>query len=74
MCDPISLRNDKWEVSKETGSPEHFDIVVLTMPVPQILQLQGDSVNARGGIPHTALTASLRLSRWLSCPDPQALT
>ncbi|XP_036779952.2 renalase isoform X2 [Manis pentadactyla] len=41
----INLRNDKWEVSKETGSPEHFDIVILTMPVPQILQLQGDIVN-----------------------------
>nr|XP_051679315.1 renalase isoform X3 [Oryctolagus cuniculus] len=41
----INLRNDKWEVSKETGSPEQFDLVVLTMPVPQILQLQGDIVN-----------------------------
>lgn len=41
----INLRNDKWEVSKETGSPEQFDIVVLTMPVPQILQLQGDITN-----------------------------
>uniref|UniRef100_A0A671FZK5 Renalase, FAD dependent amine oxidase n=1 Tax=Rhinolophus ferrumequinum TaxID=59479 RepID=A0A671FZK5_RHIFE len=39
----INLRNDKWEVSK-TG-PEPFDIVVLTMPVPQILQLQGDIAN-----------------------------
>ncbi|XP_004440048.1 PREDICTED: renalase [Ceratotherium simum simum] len=38
----INLRNNKWEVSKETGSPEQFDLVVLTMPVPQILQLQGD--------------------------------
>ncbi|EPQ13776.1 Renalase [Myotis brandtii] len=42
----INLRNDKWEVSKETGSPEQFDIVVLTMPVPQILLLQGDIVNS----------------------------
>ncbi|XP_010994573.2 renalase [Camelus dromedarius] len=41
----INLRNDKWEVSKETGSPEQFEIVVLTMPVPQILQLQGDIAN-----------------------------
>ncbi|XP_037661026.1 renalase isoform X2 [Choloepus didactylus] len=41
----INLRNDKWEVSKETGPPEQFDLVVLTMPVPQILQLQGDIVN-----------------------------
>lgn len=41
----INLRNDKWEVSKETGSPEQFDIVVLTMPAPQILQLRGDIEN-----------------------------
>ncbi|XP_019594464.1 renalase isoform X3 [Rhinolophus sinicus] len=46
----INLRNDKWEVSKETGSPEQFDIVVLTMPVPQILQLQGDIANASSEI------------------------
>uniref|UniRef100_A0A2K5QH95 Amine oxidase domain-containing protein n=2 Tax=Cebus imitator TaxID=2715852 RepID=A0A2K5QH95_CEBIM len=41
----INLRNDKWEVSKQTGSPEQFDLIVLTMPVPQILQLQGDITN-----------------------------
>ncbi|XP_003473646.1 renalase isoform X1 [Cavia porcellus] len=41
----INLRNGKWEVFKETGSPEQFDFVVLTMPVPQILQLQGDFTN-----------------------------
>ncbi|XP_012310149.1 renalase isoform X6 [Aotus nancymaae] len=41
----INLRNDKWEVSKQTGSPEPFDLIVLTMPVPQILQLQGDITN-----------------------------
>nr|XP_044997897.1 renalase isoform X2 [Jaculus jaculus]XP_044997898.1 renalase isoform X2 [Jaculus jaculus] len=41
----INLRNDKWEVSKETGSSEQFDAVVLTMPVPQILELQGDIAN-----------------------------
>ncbi|XP_059026266.1 renalase isoform X3 [Mustela lutreola] len=41
----VNLRNDKWEVSKETGPPEQFDIVVLTMPVPRILQLQGDIAN-----------------------------
>ncbi|XP_073735078.1 renalase isoform X6 [Callorhinus ursinus] len=41
----INLRNDKWEVSKDKGPPELFDIVVLTMPVPQILQLQGDVAN-----------------------------
>lgn len=42
----INLRNNKWEVSRETGSSEQFDIVVLTMPAPQILQLQGDIANS----------------------------
>ncbi|CAH6964718.1 Rnls [Phodopus roborovskii] len=41
----INLRNNKWEVSQETGSPEQFDLVILTMPAPQILELQGDIVN-----------------------------
>ncbi|XP_061083509.1 renalase isoform X5 [Conger conger] len=31
-----------WEVQRKGGTPETFDAVVLTMPVPQILQLQGD--------------------------------
>lgn len=31
-----------WEVHRKEGSPEHFDVVVLTMPIPQILQLKGD--------------------------------
>ncbi|KAM6265441.1 renalase isoform 4-T4 [Porphyrio hochstetteri] len=41
----ICLRDGKWEVSRKTGPPEQFDIVILTMPVPQVLQLQGDIVN-----------------------------
>ncbi|XP_042647388.1 renalase isoform X2 [Tyto alba] len=41
----ISLRDGKWEVSRKMGQMEQFDIVILTMPVPQILQLQGDIVN-----------------------------
>ncbi|XP_042719056.1 renalase [Lagopus leucura] len=41
----LSLRDRKWEVSSKMGSPELFDVVILTMPVPQILQLQGDIVN-----------------------------
>ncbi|NXY83753.1 RNLS Renalase, partial [Alcedo cyanopectus] len=40
----ISLRDGKWEVSRKMGPPEQFDVVILTMPVPQILQLQGDIV------------------------------
>ncbi|XP_020656951.3 renalase isoform X1 [Pogona vitticeps] len=41
----IYLKNGKWEVCTNTGSSDKFDIVILTMPVPQILQLQGDIVN-----------------------------
>ncbi|XP_050196751.1 renalase isoform X2 [Myiozetetes cayanensis] len=41
----ISLRDGKWEVSRKVGLPERFDVVILTIPVPQILQLQGDIVN-----------------------------
>ncbi|XP_062989019.1 renalase isoform X2 [Elgaria multicarinata webbii] len=41
----INLKDGKWEVCINTGSSDQFDVVVLTMPVPQILQLQGDIVN-----------------------------
>ncbi|KAL2303218.1 hypothetical protein Nmel_010682 [Mimus melanotis] len=42
----ISLQDGRWEVSRKTGPPEQFDVVILTMPVPQILQLQGDIVDS----------------------------
>ncbi|XP_058477725.1 renalase [Solea solea] len=35
-------RGASWEVERTAGASETFDAVVLTMPVPQILQLQGD--------------------------------
>ncbi|XP_074484631.1 renalase [Sebastes fasciatus] len=35
-------RGASWEVQRKTGDSQMFDAVVLTMPVPQILQLQGD--------------------------------
>ncbi len=38
----IHRKDTGWEVCRKGGTPERFDIVVLTMPVPQILQLQGD--------------------------------
>ncbi|XP_057214546.1 renalase isoform X1 [Triplophysa rosa] len=38
----IYRKDAGWEVCHKEGAPERFDIVVLTMPVPQILQLQGD--------------------------------
>ncbi|KAG8435538.1 hypothetical protein GDO86_013464 [Hymenochirus boettgeri] len=38
----INISDGKWQVCRKSGSPEVFDVVVLTIPVPQILQLQGD--------------------------------
>ncbi|XP_068162426.1 renalase [Antennarius striatus] len=35
-------RGASWEVQRRAGPSEVFDVVVLTMPVPQILQLEGD--------------------------------
>lgn len=35
-------RGASWEVQRKAGGSETFDAVVLTMPVPQILQLEGD--------------------------------
>ncbi|GAB1302331.1 Renalase [Apodemus speciosus] len=41
----INLKDSKWQVSTDAGSAEQFDIVILTMPAPQILGLQGDIEN-----------------------------
>ncbi|XP_060097251.1 renalase isoform X2 [Heteronotia binoei] len=41
----ICLKNGKWEVCSNTGFLDQFDIVILTIPVPRILQLQGDIAN-----------------------------
>ncbi|KAJ8396043.1 hypothetical protein AAFF_G00025750 [Aldrovandia affinis] len=38
----IHQKGAGWEVHWKDGAAERFDAVVLTMPVPQILQLQGD--------------------------------
>ncbi|KAJ8366166.1 hypothetical protein SKAU_G00149970 [Synaphobranchus kaupii] len=38
----IHQKGAGWEVRRTGGAAEEFDVVVLTMPVPQILQLQGD--------------------------------
>ncbi|XP_031694639.1 renalase [Anarrhichthys ocellatus] len=35
-------RGASWEVQRKAGGSEMFDAIVLTMPAPQILQLQGD--------------------------------
>ncbi|KAG7232797.1 hypothetical protein INR49_008074, partial [Caranx melampygus] len=35
-------RGASWEVQRKEGDSETFDAVVLTMPVPQIIQLQGE--------------------------------
>lgn len=41
----LYCRGASWEVQTQLGHSEQFDAVVLTMPVPQILQLQGNVAN-----------------------------
>lgn len=41
----LYCRGASWEVQTKLGDSELFDAVILTMPVPQILQLQGDVGN-----------------------------
>lgn len=38
----VSMETDKVKVTTDKGHCESFDGVVITMPVPQILQLKGD--------------------------------
>ncbi|KAJ8264388.1 hypothetical protein GJAV_G00148580 [Gymnothorax javanicus] len=38
----IHQQGAEWVVRRKDGAAERFDAVILTMPVPQILQLQGD--------------------------------
>ena len=41
----VNQVDQRWHVKTECGLEDVFDIVVLTMPVPQILQLGGDIVD-----------------------------
>ncbi|XP_038599912.1 renalase [Tachyglossus aculeatus] len=60
----IFLRSGKWEVHRETGPAEEFDVVILTIPVPQILQLQGDIVNIISGSQKQQLESASYSSRY----------
>ncbi|XP_021048424.1 renalase [Mus pahari] len=60
----INLKDNKWEVSTDTGSTEQFDLVLLTMPAPQILELQGDIVNLISERQRQQLTAVSYSSRY----------
>ncbi|XP_078269282.1 renalase isoform X2 [Rhinoraja longicauda] len=52
----INLKEGKLEVCSDSGPAEMFDAVVLTMPVPQILKLQGDMKSP----------VTTRVARWRS--------
>lgn len=38
----LHIKDDQWHVSSEAGKQESFDIVILTIPVPEVLKLNGD--------------------------------
>ncbi|XP_029953876.1 renalase isoform X2 [Salarias fasciatus] len=64
----VYRRGASWEVKRKVGESETFDAVVLTMPVPQILQLEGD-VGPCESIKHThsrhTCCLSSRSSSWM---------
>lgn len=60
----IHRKDTGWEVCRKEGTPERFDIVVLTIPVPQILQLQGDVGSLMGKNQRRMLEAVSYSSRY----------
>ncbi|XP_058044249.1 renalase isoform X3 [Ahaetulla prasina] len=65
----ICLKDGKWEVGTSTGSSDCFDTVILTMPVPQILQLQGDIATkspdtAPSVVVHTTVSFGTEYLEW----------
>ncbi|KAF4521615.1 hypothetical protein B566_EDAN006657 [Ephemera danica] len=63
----ISQNGDsKWVVQTLSGTEEMFDAVVLTMPVPQILQLQGDVADILGSNKNAAISDGLKTVKYSS--------
>jgi len=58
----INEGDGKWIVETKTGVKEDFDVVILTMPVPQVFLLEGTVKNSIKGVlePLTAVTYSSR--------------
>ncbi|XP_018616631.1 renalase isoform X1 [Scleropages formosus] len=60
----IYQKGASWEVQRKGGEAEHFDAVVLTMPTPQLLQLQGDVPSLIEGGPRQKLESVSYSSRY----------
>ena len=45
----IDLDDGRWKVNTQTGEGDVFDVVVLTMPVPQLFGLSGTIKGILGG-------------------------
>ncbi|XP_036811718.1 renalase isoform X2 [Oncorhynchus mykiss] len=63
-----------WEVCRKGTATEQFDAVVLTVAIPQILQLQGDVGSLLEEIPRQQLGGKLLVGamRWASSTKAQA--
>ena len=48
MLSDLSIQADKFIATTSDRQTDLFDCVVLTMPVPQLLQLRGDIVQLIG--------------------------
>lgn len=71
----VSRRGALWEVESSEGQSEDFDAVVLTMPVPQILQLPGlaDCLSEQQGALLAQVQYSSRFALVLSFSKDSAL-
>uniref|UniRef100_A0A3Q3A5G5 Renalase, FAD-dependent amine oxidase n=1 Tax=Kryptolebias marmoratus TaxID=37003 RepID=A0A3Q3A5G5_KRYMA len=72
----VYRRGASWEVARKAGDSETFDAVVLTMPVPQILQLQGDLVTCKSLRTRTGPNCSQRdpTHSHMTCFEKTSLT
>lgn len=48
MLSDLSIRTDRFIATSSGLQKDEFDCVVLTMPIPQLLQLRGDIVQLLG--------------------------
>ena len=61
----IDLQDGRWSVKTQSGEADVFDVVVLTMPVPQVLGLTGTIKELIGGCDNRLVVVMVMVGqRW----------
>lgn len=73
----ISMDKSKWIVKTTSGTEDYFDIIILTMPVPQILELGGsikeilsENTNVLAGLKSVEYSSRYALGLFYNKPVP----